>query len=364
MAFFVYAQNSISVKAFTYPNYLSPNPYTGKPMYSGKTIEISYSSKMGSYGIDFKYGYLRYMLSLKYKGMVDGKYIYTGFEIDNMVETIVKTSVKLSRFLNNYGQVQDKTFEKDKLIEVHIARLGSLSIYPIKDTPERRKKVEEEELQQKMEKVAESKLEELYPYGVQYLQDSLKRQVVKEFFNYGGNVKSFNLEPYSSHIYVAVIDTNKQVTIIQKDETILNTELQNEQLHGKVEYEPLSMEGKTAKVINGKVFFSMRFHPELKIQEHSCSVFYNKKDNSYLYFKYPYRSSSWNSSDIIELPKDIRAVVESNIKKKGKYSLYWKTVEEKLVSLSYVKHGLVDTVPIEIYSIYKQCNYETSNNAK
>ena len=30
-----------------------------------------------------------------------------------------------------------------------------------------------------------------------------------------------------------------------------------------------------------------------------------------------------------------------------------KTVDEKLVSLSYVKHGIVDTVPIEVYSIYK-----------
>ncbi len=49
----------------------------------------------------------------------------------------------------------------------------------------------------------------------------------------------------------------------------------------------------------------------------------------------------------------IKKKVEDNIVKKGKYSLYWKTVDEKLVSLSYVKHGLVDTVPIEVYSIYK-----------
>lgn len=364
MALFVYAQNSTSVKAFTYPNYLCPNPYTGKPMYSGKTIEISYSSKMGSYGIDFKYGYLRYMLSLKYKGMVDGKYIYTGFEIDNMVETIVKTSVKLSRFLNNHGQVQDKTFEKDKLIEVHIARLGSLSIYPIKDTPERRKKIEEEKQNEEKQRIAEEKaksiLEKLLPIGQKSLKDSVRQDAIMEFFSNGGKVGG-NIV---GNTYVAVIDTTLQVTIIKRDDDICNETLYNEWLYGKPEYGGYSRYDD--KVIKGKVFFSNNFNFDnyIEIQEHSCSVFYNKKDNSYLYFKYPYRSYSWNGSDIIELPKDIRAVVESNIKKKGKYSLYWKTVEEKLVSLSYVKHGLVDTVPIEIYSIYKQCNYETSNNEK
>lgn len=133
----------------------------------------------------------------------------------------------------------------------------------------------------------------------------------------------------------------------------LNAELKNEQLHGKIEYEPSSTSGKTAKVVNGKVFFSMTFHPKLKIKEHECSVLYDKKESSYLYFKYPYRSSLWNDSNQIEAPKEIKKIVEDNIVKKGKYSLYWKTVDEKLVSLSYVKHGLVDTVPIEVYSIYK-----------
>ena len=251
-----------------------------------------------------------------------------------MAEAIVMTSTKLSRFLDNYGQMQSETFEKDKLIELHISGSGSLSVYPIKDTPERRKKIEEEELKQKMEKAAENKLEELYPYGVQYLQDSLKQQVVKEFFDNAGEVKSFNLQPHSFHTYIAVIDTNKQVTVIQKDDVILNVELQHEQLHGKIEYEASSTSGKTAKVVNGKVFFSMTFHPKLKI-------------------KYPYRSSLWNDSSQIEAPKEIRKIVEDNIAKKGKYSLYWKTIDGKLVSLNYVKHGLVDTVPIEIYSIYK-----------
>ena len=353
MVLSAYAQKSTSIKAFEYPDYLCPNPYTGKPIYGGNTLEISYSEKKNSYGMEFRYGYVKYSLSLSYKGMDNGRYVYTGFEIGNMAEAIVMTSTKLSRFLDNYGQMQSETFEKDKLIELHISGSGSLSVYPIKDTLERRKRIEEKVAKQKAENAARNKLEELYPYGVQYLQDSLKQQVVKEFFDNAGEVKSFNLQSHSFHTYIAVIDTNKQITVIQKDEVVLNAKLQNEQLHGKIEYEPSSTSGKTAKVVNSKVFFSMTFHPKLKIKEHECSVLYDKKENSYLYFKYPYRSSLWNDSNQIEAPKEIRKIVEDNIVKKGKYSLYWKTVDEKIVSLSYVKHGIVDTVPIEVYSIYK-----------
>lgn len=257
MVLSAYAQKSTSIKAFEYPDYLCPNPYTGKPIYGGNTLEISYSEKKNSYGMEFRYGYVKYSLSLSYKGMDNGRYVYTGFEIGNMAEAIVMTSTKLSRFLDNYGQMQSETFEKDKLIELHISGSGSLSVYPIKDTLERRKRIEEKVAKQKAENAARNKLEELYLYGVQYLQDSLKQQVVKEFFDNAGEVKSFNLQPHSFHTYIAVIDTNKQITVIQKDEVVLNAKLQNEQLHGKIEYEPSSTSGKTAKVVNSKVFFSM-----------------------------------------------------------------------------------------------------------
>lgn len=139
MVLSTYAQKSTSIKTFEYPDYLCPNPYTGKPIYGGNTLEISYSEKKNSYGIEFRYGYVKYSLSLSYKGMDNGRYVYTGFEIGNMTEAIVMTSTKLSRFLGNYGQMQSETFEKDKLIELHISGSGSLSVYPIKDTPERRK---------------------------------------------------------------------------------------------------------------------------------------------------------------------------------------------------------------------------------
>lgn len=352
MVLSAYAQNSTSVKAFEYPDYLCPNPYTGEPIYGGSTLEISYSETKSSYGIEFEYGYMKYSLSLSYKGMDNGRYVYAGFEIGNMTEAVVMSSTKLSRFLNNYGQVQNERFEKDKLIEVHIDGSGSLSIYPIKDTSERRKGMAEKAVEQETENIARNRLEELYPYGVKYLQDSLKRQVVKEFFDNGGEVKSFNLGRYSSHTYVAVIDTSKQVTVIQKDENILNAELQNEQLQGKVEYKPFSMEGKTATVINGKVFFSMTFHPELKVQEYHGSVIYNK--NGFSYFENA--KMHYASPTRFEPIEDVKKMMEASITKKGQYSLYWEMLDNRLVYLSYKKTGtgiLKVYEPFEVYSIYK-----------
>lgn len=351
MVLSAYAQKSTSIKAFEYPDYLCPNPYTGKPIYGGNTLEISYSEKKNSYGIDFRYGYIRYMINLTYKGMDNGRYIYTGFEIENMAEAIVMTSTKLSRFLDNYGQVQNETFEKDKLIELHIGGSGSLSVYPIKDTPESRKRIAEKTGKQEAENAARNKLEELYPYAVAYLQDSLKQQVVKEFFDNGGEVKSFNLEPYSFHTYVAVIDTNKQVTVIQKDEVILNTKLQDEQLHGEIDYKPLSMEGKTAKVINGKVFFSMTFHPELNIKEHRGKVIYDKHGFSY----FENTKVSYAAPNQFTPMEDMKKMIENSIAKKGEYFLYWEILDNRLVYLSYKRMGTgVFKVhePVEVYSIY------------
>ena len=353
MVLSAYAQKSTSVKTFEYPDYLCPNPYTGKPIYGGSTLEVSHSEKKNSYGIEFRYGYVKYSLSLSYKGMDNGLYVYTGFEIGNMTEAVVMSSTKLSRFLNNYGQVQNETFEEDKLIEVHISGSGSLSVYPIKDTPERRKRIEEKVAKQEAENAARNKLEELYPYGVQFLQDSLKQQVVKEFFDNAGEVESFNLQPHSFHTYTAVIDTNKQVTVIQKDKAVLNDELQNEQLHGEIEYKPLSMEGKTAKVVNGKVFFSMSFYPKLEVQEHKAVVVYNKKE--FFYYKnydpyYVALSTKFNPSE------EMKKLIENSIVKKGQYSLYWEMLDNRLVYLSYKRMGtgiLKVHEPVEVYSIYK-----------
>ena len=68
MVIATYAQNPTSIKKFEYPEYLCPDPYMGKPMRSGSTLLISYSSKSASYGIEFKFGFMKYSLNVSYKG--------------------------------------------------------------------------------------------------------------------------------------------------------------------------------------------------------------------------------------------------------------------------------------------------------
>lgn len=72
----------------------------------------------------------------------NGKYIYTGTDSSGN-KTVVATKRKLSDFLDNVGQTQSESFERDKEIEIAIYGIGDLSIYPLKillkDEKKRRK---------------------------------------------------------------------------------------------------------------------------------------------------------------------------------------------------------------------------------
>lgn len=120
------------------------------------------------------------------------------------------------------------------------------SVAPIKNTIEAHKAKEERIRQKEAARVAKGiakkKLEDLLPYGEAFLKDSLQQQVIKEFFDNGRKVES-------SFTCVAVIDDNKQITIIQDGDDILDEKLEYEWLKGEVEYKY-----KNAKVVNGKVF--------------------------------------------------------------------------------------------------------------
>lgn len=361
MVIATYAQNPTSIKKFEYPEYLCPDPYMGKPMRSGSTLLISYSSKSASYGIEFKFGFMKYSLNVSYKGKsIGGQYVYSGYEINNMVQTTVRTSTKLSQFLNNYGQVQEDSFEKNKQLDIHINGMGSLSVYPIKDTPQKRKKIEEEKRREEEQKIAEdrakSTLEKLLPIGQKSLEDSVRQEAIKEFFKNGGKKnygKSYIASIDTKRSYIAAIDTMSQVTIIKKNDDIYNEMLHKEWLEKKPEYKDYY---KGAKVINEKVYFEESFdlNEYIKIQENECSVRYDKKTNSYIYYKEPYRSNLFDESNQMEAPKEITEIIENNIKKKGMYSLFWETLDGKLVSLSYIKNGFMEKdYTTELYSIYK-----------
>ena len=53
-------KNPLLLRHLNIPIICAPNPYTGKPIYGGNTLEISYSEKKNSYGMEFRYGYVKY----------------------------------------------------------------------------------------------------------------------------------------------------------------------------------------------------------------------------------------------------------------------------------------------------------------
>lgn len=350
MSLCVYAQNSTSVKSFTYPDYLSPHPYTGNPMYSGETIEISYSAKTSTYGIDFRYGYLGFMLSLKYKGMTNGKYVYGGFETNNMLEAIVITSVKLSRFLDNHGQIQDETFEDDNLIEVHIEHLGSLSIYPIKDTPERRKKIEEQkimELKQAREdsirKVSDLALldsclqlidtTKITKFIEKYEVDFYKKNKDEDGnFEYkyetykvgnllwGGYIIDYNLVLYIS---------NEGYKIVKINSDILDNELYNQyDINAKHSYTL----NNTTYYKNGRGFFFTKYlGHQMLCGHHTITV--KKKKAGFIY----YDGTGLYKKRIEEkyLPIIILNKIKSDITEKGTYIINYTFVNDFIIQFTY-----------------------------
>lgn len=287
----------------------------------------------------------------------DVAYLYEGVRSNFMNERVVVfTRTKLSAYVKNAGfKSLDgiKNFDKQAISFIFPKTYLVFSIAPIKNTPEAHRLKEERKKQEEAKRVAKEiakdKLEALLPFGKEYVKDSLKREVVKEFFSNKGDIKSSYLK--GSNDYIAVVDTNKQVKFIQKGSDVFDESLKNEWLKKDTEYEK-----NNAKVINGRVFFEMWFNPksEIKEQTYECSVRYDKKTNSYIYYKEPYRSNLFDESNQMEAPKDITEIIENNIKKKGMYSLFWETLDGKLVSLSYIKNGFMEKdYTTELYSIYK-----------
>ncbi len=326
---------------------------------SFEDFEISYKKETKEYIIEaFIDRGTIYTFNLKYDRTVkegaDIAYFYKGVRSNFMDEPVVVfTRTKLSAYTKNTGfksldDIED--FDKQAIGFIFPKSYLVFSVAPIKNTQEAHEAKVERKQREEAKRIAQEKaknaLEKLLPIGQKSLEDSVRQEAIVEFFNNKGEV--------GSNTYIAVIDTALQVTIIKKNDDIRNEALHNEWLKDKPEYEGYnSYDG---KVINGKVFFSDNFNFDnyIEIQEHECSVRYDKKHDSYIYYKEPYRSNLFDESNQMEDPKEIKEIIENNIKKKGMYSLFWKTLDGKLVSISYIKHGIMEgNYKTELYSIYK-----------
>lgn len=135
IALSMFAQKSTSVRSFEYPDYVTPHPYdVRKATLGGESLTISYYPNTG-YGIKFRYMFRNINISVKFITSGNGKYVYTGTDSSGN-KTVVATKRKLSDFLDNVGQTQSESFERDKEIEITIYGIGDLSIYPFKKVTE------------------------------------------------------------------------------------------------------------------------------------------------------------------------------------------------------------------------------------
>lgn len=135
MALSMFAQKLTSVRSFEYPDYVTPHPYdVRKATLGGESLTISYNPNTG-YGIKFRYMFRNINISVKFITSGNGKYIYTGTDSSGN-KTVVATKRKLNDFLDNVGQTQSESFERDKEIEIAIYGIGDLSIYPFKKVVE------------------------------------------------------------------------------------------------------------------------------------------------------------------------------------------------------------------------------------
>ena len=332
-------QVSKTIKACKYFDFFVPAPYSGVPMRAGHMLEISYSSKDGRYGIDYKLGDKRVMVSCRYDSQLsDGRYRYAGIEINSMRETQVITKEKLNKFLEYYGQEQLSTFEDDKSICVEMAYMGPLYIYPLKNTPELLVSIEKK----RNEISVQTKFDNLYSYwkSIRFrMQDSLRTELVKEFFENKGKIKCIENGKINQNVnYTICIDSNKLVKTICMNDLILDKELYNELNSNNDKYEVRNRDG--AKLINGKLFYSTYFTPNFKIR-----VFHGQV--VVMGGKYSYD---------ISISAKSKEIIESKIQKKGQYILEVEELDGKPIVLKSKKKPWAYVnlpEPVTIYSIYE-----------
>jgi len=343
-------KKNTSVKTFEYPDYLCPNPYTGKPIYGGSTFEVSHSEKKNSYGIEFRYGYVKYSLSLSYKGMDNGRYVYAGFEIGNMTEAVVMSSTKLSRFLNNYGQVQNETFEKDKLIEVHISGLGSLSVYPIKDIPERRKKTEEVRLRRikqaeedSIRKATDIELLKSYLLSIDTIaiSDFIKQYEIDFYkirenrvgdssydFNTQKRVKYLLQDEVTSDYKLLLYINSEECKPVQIDSEVLDKELYGQyNPHAESSY---TLNGTTYNKIGTGFFFKRQFKHRMLCGRHIITIKKNKSEIVY------YKGTGFYKTKVQEkdLPLVVLNKIQSDITERGTYVIDYIFVNDSILRFS------------------------------
>lgn len=114
---------------YPYAQYLTPNPFIDGRVCINKDFEI-YASKTKPvvYTILFHWGVMNYSAHVTFIGKDADRFIYREMSPRGDILAVVETYTPLSKFMNNWGQMQTDFFDKKYQIDIHISGMGSLTV--------------------------------------------------------------------------------------------------------------------------------------------------------------------------------------------------------------------------------------------
>lgn len=328
MALSMFAQKLTSVRSFEYPDYVTPHPYdVRKATLGGESLTISYNPNTG-YGIKFRYMFRNINISVKFITSGNGKYIYTGTDSSGN-KTVVATKRKLNDFLDNVGQTQSESFERDKEIEIAIYGIGDLSIYPLKNTPELQASMEKQAKEREKEKREKEELqlrkdtyEKLCSYTAKNeFNDSVKAFVLNKILENKSLFEKLKLKELSRKVdCIGCVESTGAIEIVKIGEYFLDDILFKEySSQDNIRY--ATREG--GKLIKDKAFFKTTFNPndiEYKVVNYGKIKIVGKD-----------RKVVRNNLRAGYITTDVLDIIDSKRLKKGSYDLYFETIGGKAI---------------------------------
>lgn len=324
----MFAQKLTSVRSFEYPDYVTPHPYdVRKATLGGESLTISYNPNTG-YGIKFRYMFRNINISVKFITSGNGKYIYTGTDSSGN-KTVVATKRKLNDFLDNVGQTQSESFERDKEIEIAIYGIGDLSIYPLKNTPELQASMEKQAKEREKEKREKEELqlrkdtyEKLCSYTAKNeFNDSVKAFVLNKILENKSLFEKLKLKELSRKVdCIGCVESTGAIKIVKIGEYFLDDILFKEySSQDNIRY--ATREG--GKLFKDKAFFKTTFNPndiEYKVVNYGKIKIVGKD-----------RKVVRNNLRAGYITTDVLDIIDSKRLKKGSYDLYFETIGGKAI---------------------------------
>ena len=193
----------------------------------------------------------------------------------------------------------------------------------------------------------QDKLNELYSYWQSTkasVQDSLRNSFKKEFFEKKGAGRySWDSETNFAVRYMACIDSNKVVKILKINDVKVAENIEYLDEFNRNEYKYQAKNNNGAKLINGKMFLTDRFSPNLIVCTLTREIVLKKGKVLY---------TRWGSGKVSQKAEK---VIEANIALlKRRYLIEIQELDGELISVVAQKYSNISNKKeIVLYSIYE-----------